>query len=113
MNGKRRRCPLDRSGIFDIPQVIHSALDQHAPRTDGFGILGHKRPLLREGEGERVRRIRRTAWEVGASYSQNCRALSIRMVTGPSFTSSTRIMAWNSPVATGNGTARNSLTRSS
>ena len=43
-------------------------------------------------------------------FGQNCRLLSINTVTGPSLTSSTRIMAWNSPVATGSCAARNSLT---
>ena len=43
--------------VEDLVQRIESALEQHQPRADGFGILGHQRPLLRGRQTRRRLRL--------------------------------------------------------
>ena len=99
-----------RRRIADIAPVIEAGLRENATGADGLGIFGDERTLLGERrEWKQQERCRNQE----PSGHQNCRLLSTSIVTGPSFTSSTCIMAWNSPVDTGTCAACNSLTSAS
>src|SRR5688500_4763779 len=100
-----------RRRVVDVGRIVEACFHQHASGADRFRVLGDERPLL--GEGADGNRTEQCCENENGSGHQGWRLLSMRMVTGPSLTSSTRIIAWNSPVATGTPAARNSLTRSS
>src|SRR5262245_1233414 len=99
-----------RGGVLNALTVVESGLDEHAAGADCLGILSDKRPLLRERQNRLQHE--RSQSEKDRSH-QNCRLLSTSTVTGPSLTSSTCIIAWNSPVATTRPLERNSLTTAS
>src|SRR5262245_18728923 len=90
--------------------VVESPLDEDAAGADGFRIFGDERTLL--GRRRHWQQQRDRCRNERMSH-QNCRVLSTSTVTGPSLTSSTCIIAWNSPVATGTLAACNSLTTAS
>jgi hypothetical protein len=81
--------------VVHVAAVIEAGLEQHPAGADRFRILGDQRALLRRGG-----RWQQDEAEEGAgrenearSRHQNVRRLSTRIVTGPSFTSSTCIIA--------------------
>src|SRR6186713_3286363 len=97
--------------VLDAASVVESTLDEQASRADRFRVFSDERPLLREHQ-DWLQHNKRSHTQERMSH-QNCRLLSTSTVTGPSLTSSTCIMAWNSPVDTGTFAARNSLTTAS
>ena len=87
-----------RDRVLDAAAVVEPGLEQDAAGADGLGILGDQRTLLR-GRGHREQR--QESGERSAeprkgecrSHRQKLRRLSTRIVTGPSLTSSTCIIA--------------------
>ncbi len=87
----------------DVAVVVDARFDEGAAGADRFRIFGLQRTLLGE-RGTRTAQHRgqdenASSHGVGDRH-QNVFLLSRRMVTGPSLTSATCIIAWNSPVAT-------------
>ena len=83
-----------RSRVFDVPRLVDPALDQHAPGTDRLRVFGHQRPLLCQGRGWKENESAQDTKEITETRMrhQEWFALSMRMVTGPSLTSSTRFV---------------------
>src|SRR5262249_36170916 len=100
-------------------QKVETAFEEHETRGDCLRILGDHRPRLRRRlnrEGQTDRRGDRCSGKPGCHgpslVVQNKRRLSRRIVTGPSFTSSTSMWAWKTPVSTG-PSARNRSSKAS
>ena len=106
-----------RHRVLDAAPVVDAGFEQQAAGADRLGVFRDERPLLRGGQrgqaGENGGEQQRAGHGRARGHSQNVRRLSTRMVTGPSLTSSTCIIAWNSPVLTGSPADRNSLTKAS